>query len=79
MKKLTFALLVVLLALACNKPDTGNYFNVYYEYNIIGSDTLLVDVIYHATNKDKWHNFQECIKNMPTDAVCDSCYDAIFN
>lgn len=89
MKKLIFALcsLVFLTSIFAIGPlirwenrilDSGNYFNVYYEYNIIEGDTSLADVTYRVTDGEKWKAFQQCIASEPSDAVCDSCYYAVF-
>jgi hypothetical protein len=62
---------------------------IYYEYAVINGDTIPVDtigkLIYQGQpdqwpgTAEQWQEFNKCIENYPSDAVCDSCYQAIMN
>jgi hypothetical protein len=70
-------------------PATGTIveeWKIYYEYNVIGCDTIPIDTIGVQIYRDQrtgtpqqWDLFDKCIENYPSDAVCDSCYNAIFS
>jgi hypothetical protein len=70
-------------------PATGTVveeWKIYYEYNVINGDTIPIDTIGVQIYRDQrtgthqqWDLFDKCIENYPSDTVCDSCYQKIFN
>jgi hypothetical protein len=76
MRTTSILLFLALLTGCAAKNSNGNYYNVYYEYNVINGDTTLIDVVYDKSSRDK---FTRCLDSLGgSDTDCIDCQILVY-